>query len=209
MYEWFISRGRLIFRPGYGGNIPARARRGDTDRGCLFFLSLFLFLFISLSIFRSFSLISPSPPPLSTQFKRVSPRARVFVRHYGDHGRALFTIRVHPADIFYELNFVRRGRPGDGFSTIAASRVMFSAPTAHGYFFPSPAFILYISRIPSPASKYINKYIYVCMYLDTAHAYYINPFSRDYIIVLTNFLTRTYSQMSYFCACVPQIPNLG
>lgn len=76
-YEWFISRGRLIFRPGCGGNVLWKRRP---------FLSL-------LSPSRLSTLRAPYLSPVSprdllrlTQFNRVLPRTRVLVRHYSDRG---------------------------------------------------------------------------------------------------------------------------
>lgn len=80
-YEWFISRGRLIFRPGCGGENVLWKRRSFLSRP------------FSISSFSSSPRFSPPPPPplrppspldlyRLTQFNRVLPRARVFVRHY-------------------------------------------------------------------------------------------------------------------------------
>lgn len=117
-YEWFISRGRLIFRPGCGGNVLWKRRS---------FLSPFA--------------ISSFHPSRSLPLPAICSVWHNLTAFYRAHAclfdiiatAVLFTVRVHPADIFYGLNFIRRALrpPGvrppsspvslDGFLTTAFS----------------------------------------------------------------------------------------
>lgn len=103
----FILRGWLIFRSSYA--------RTSRNRDGYLFPSLPL-SFSSLTSPRSLCLFSCSSSisPLSFVFPlcllvgynlTAFYSARVFIRHYIETS-LLFTVRVHPTDIFYGLNFM-------------------------------------------------------------------------------------------------------
>lgn len=137
-YEWFISRGRLIFRPGRGGKRPVE----ETLVSLPFLHLVFLF----------FPVLHPPHP--STVWHNLTAFYRAHACLFDIIAIALlFTVRVHPADIFYGLNFIRRAlHPRctatttipDGFLTTAFSNDVVCR--LHVIFF-SPS--LYVVRIPS------------------------------------------------------------
>lgn len=110
-YEWFISRGRLIFRPSCGGTSPWK-RWSSLSLACS--LDFFPFSLFVLCIIR----------PTDTQFNRVLPRTRVFVRHYRDRV-AVYCLRASRRYFLWLGFHVSHFTPGvqpttpDGFSTTA------------------------------------------------------------------------------------------
>lgn len=126
-YEWFISRGRLIFRPSCGGNVLWKRRS---------FLSPFS------SFYPSHSLpLSPRSARRLTQFNRVLPRTRVLVRHYSDRGAVYRSRASRRYFLWLEFHMSR---------TSSARRAATITPRPTGRFFN----YCILERCCLPAARY-------------------------------------------------------